>query len=289
MKNNSIEIIKYKFLMPDNIPISKASNTLINYDFGIPKAKEITTENNGVPFSISDINKLANIGISNNILFNCGLCYYQFDSAYCKSICGYPKNSILVQIRDNTCKYVLSLLDDNYFDFEIEGVDDIHWKYVNEEISFAKKKFRYEELFTSVIPKENLTGNNNGKWVKITNISSNYVCRLFPTYTSQESPSDDASLTTFFAVSSSNNRLELSPDDIEKNNYSDVYYNKHNYFTNYSLSNYTYGNASTSFSDFHLASINDIYISPYLYCAVWVKNVNYLTANTTLSIYGQQI
>jgi hypothetical protein len=299
MKKDSIETIKYKFLMPGNMPISKASNTSINYDFGIPKAKEITTENNGVPFSISDINQLANIGISNNILFNCGL-YYRFDSEYCKLIGGYPRNSILVQIKDNTYKYVLSLLDDNYFDFETEGVDDIHWKYIQPENYHYYKKFRYEKLFESTIQQSAVTGDNNGKWVKITNLNSQFVYRLIPYMSMNENNAQGiVSVATFICVSDSINNLDLSPDDIIKNNYDNVYYvimpwtsnylyvqKYKDYSTTYNYSQRVWTTVdSTNFS----ANTNNIYISPYMYCSVWIRNVNRVNSDINMTIYGEQL
>lgn len=84
------------------------------------------------------VNTLGNIGSQEQFFAQCGG-YHTFDEAICNAIGGYPEAAILRYFdEDNNCiRTVYSLMDDNYWNFLTNGVDGVHWKYVDDNPSLS--------------------------------------------------------------------------------------------------------------------------------------------------------
>ena len=79
------------------------------------------------------VNTLGYIGTQEQFFEQCGG-YHTFDTEICNAIGGYPKGAILkfYQESTNSLRTVYSLLDDNDWNFIENGVDGIHWKYIDD-------------------------------------------------------------------------------------------------------------------------------------------------------------
>ena len=78
------------------------------------------------------VNTLGYIGTQEQFFEQCGG-YHTFDQAVCDAIGGYPEAAVLryFDAENNCLRTVYSLLDDNTWNFLEDGVDGVHWKYVD--------------------------------------------------------------------------------------------------------------------------------------------------------------
>lgn len=78
------------------------------------------------------VNTLGYIGTQEQFFEQCGG-YHTFDQSICDAIGGYPESAVLkyFDAENNCLRTVYSLLDDNTWNFLENGVDGIHWKYVD--------------------------------------------------------------------------------------------------------------------------------------------------------------
>ena len=78
------------------------------------------------------VNTLGYIGTQEQFFEQCGG-YHTFDQGICDAIGGYPETSILrfYDADTNSLRTVYSLVDNNTWNFIENGVDGIHWKYID--------------------------------------------------------------------------------------------------------------------------------------------------------------
>lgn len=100
------------------------------------------------------VNTIGNIGSQCQFYEQCGG-YYTYDSDFCASIGGYPKNAFLQYYDSGTAalRTVVSLVDDNKHDFISLGVDGEHWKFVDDypELSIAVDYSRGIDISSSIL------------------------------------------------------------------------------------------------------------------------------------------
>ena len=281
---------KYIGLMPDRFPQEEEENTRISYPKGLPRQKEISTAYNGAPFSIEDINKLSNISINNNLLFNTGSHFNTFDKKFCEQIGGYPKNAILVFQKQNGFSLVRSLVDDNTIDFTENGIDGINWIEIEDEISIVRNRL-FEKIQEVTVPRADLIGTNMNKWIKVADISVPFIGTLFRTIYSQTG-TGNRSLDTCFIVSADENMANTSPGDFIENSsrtHNDYFISKQLYSTSYLRWTGSSGSTTWDLSCMSFGDVQEIFITPSMYGTLWVKNVNYVSADLRINIYLGQI
>lgn len=281
---------KYIGLMPNGLPQIEEANTQISYHNGIPMPKEISTAYNGTPFTIDDINKLSNISINNNILFNTGIGFNTFDKSFCEKIGGYPKNSILVLPTTKGYTLVRSLVDDNIVDFTVEGIDNTNWIAIEDDISIIKNSL-FEKIQEITVPRANLIGDNMKKWVKVSDITVDSIGALSRSVYSQTPASNNCSLDTCFVVSTNEEDANINPEIL----ISDAgIYKKNCFFSKaiYTTSCYLWiapGTDGFYMSCMSLGNIQEIFMTPQMYGTLWVRNVNYVTDDLKINVYLGQL
>ena len=118
-------------------------NTDVSFKKGFPKAYtvpiinpetgEVNSPDEARVITRKQMNAIGNIGTREQFFEQCGG-YYTFDERVCNAIGGYPETAVLrFYDPDNHCiRTVYSLVDNNYWNFLTNGVDGVHWKYVDD-------------------------------------------------------------------------------------------------------------------------------------------------------------
>lgn len=116
----------------DNIdPIAQVSGSDVNYVDGFPAAYGAPSSNNGKFVRRKQMNAIGKLASNDLFYYKCGG-LNTFDADFCAAIGGYPKGAVLKMLGDhNTVFDVISLVDNNTFDFTENGIDNEHWKYLN--------------------------------------------------------------------------------------------------------------------------------------------------------------
>lgn len=303
MTRNFISNWKYDSLMPPyRLPQFGKSNVSSCYPFGIPKSMEITTENNGTPFKISDINSLSNIGIRNNFISSIGNDTATFDKIYCESIGGYPKDAILLY-NDSRYGFVYlqSLIDDNTYDFTENGIDENYWKIAGNATSVFDSNATYAHLIgTAYIPKSDLIGENNNKWYRAISKYAYYYGALYRTFTNLDNVSGKYSFDTVMEVSLSQEETLINPDELLANpsKYPNTTFEHRLYISNcyafsnsrsYQITSSTNGTMNFSYNDVYYGNYSNLFVSPGMYYSLWVRNNNYYTSETSTNICTVQV
>lgn len=116
----------------DNIePIAQVSGSDVNYIDGFPSAYGAPSSNNGKFVRRKQMNAIGRLASNDLFYHKCGG-LNTFDADFCAAVGGYPKGAVLKMLGDhNTVFDVISLVDNNTFDFTENGIDNEHWKYLN--------------------------------------------------------------------------------------------------------------------------------------------------------------
>lgn len=116
----------------DNItPIKTVTGTDVNFPDGFPSAYGAPTDTSGKFVTRKEMNAIGNLASNDLFYHKCGG-LNTFDAVFCEQIGGYPKGAVLKMLGDhNTVFDVISLVDNNTFDFTENGIDNEHWKYLN--------------------------------------------------------------------------------------------------------------------------------------------------------------
>ena len=135
----------------------KNSTTEVNFRTGFPGTYTIplVDPNTGKVnrdarvISRKDINTIGYIGTQEQFFEQCGG-YHTFDTVVCSSIGGYPHGAILrfYQPENKCLRTVYSLVNNNTWNFITNGVDGVHWKYIddNHVLSMRLDYSKYEDL-----------------------------------------------------------------------------------------------------------------------------------------------
>lgn len=114
----------------------------VNYNDGFPAAYSTPKSNNGKYVSRGEMNAIGNLASQNQFYFMAGG-INTFDQDFCEKIGGYPEGAVLKYLNNGYLYDVISLVDNNTFDFNISGVDGIRWDY----LSVTEKKLYTDTFF----------------------------------------------------------------------------------------------------------------------------------------------
>jgi hypothetical protein len=126
--------------IPAEQPDDDSDSDTVSFKDGFPSAYTVpiinpttgTVNQNARVVSRRMMNTLGYIGTQEQFFEQCGG-YHTFNQQICDAIGGYPKTAILRFLDENgNLRTVFSLLDDNFWDFTVNGVDGIHWKYIDD-------------------------------------------------------------------------------------------------------------------------------------------------------------
>lgn len=133
---------------------SKDAGDDISFEIGFPESfvKPIVNPQTGEVnkdarvISRKIVNSLGNIGTQAQFYAQCGG-YYTFDQAICDAIGGYPQSAFLrfYDADTNCLRTVYSLVDNNTWNFLENGVDGIHWKYVDDKPTLSLE-IKYDDF-----------------------------------------------------------------------------------------------------------------------------------------------
>lgn len=119
----------------DNFPKSSPDQDTINYQYGIPAGFCVPNGAGGIKFTRQMMNRLGFMATQFGFLFQCGI-PVTFSKDVSDEIGGYPKGAILKYIKITNgyrlVADVISLVDDNKYDFTEDGVDGENWAFVDE-------------------------------------------------------------------------------------------------------------------------------------------------------------
>lgn len=108
------------------------SDNDVNFTDGFPSVYSAPSDNNGKFVTRGQMNAIGNLASRNDFHRRCGG-LNTFDTAFVAKIGGYPKNAVLDYIVENKIFKVISLVDNNTFNFLEQGVDNINWRALNQD------------------------------------------------------------------------------------------------------------------------------------------------------------
>jgi len=112
------------------LSIKDDDDSLVNFKQGFPSTYSSPSSNNGRYVKREDINSLGKVATTDLFYHKCGG-VNSFDKDFCAKIGGYPFGAVLDLVVGNTFNKVVSLVDDNDFDYVEGGVDGVHWALLN--------------------------------------------------------------------------------------------------------------------------------------------------------------
>ena len=131
MKHSDLYKINNGNIFCDEIKITDYLNSKdVSFDTGFGESYSKPKSAGGRYLLRNQINSLGNIASLFNNMNKNGFAPV-FNKEISDKIGGYPKGVILWNINDVDSYRVISLVDDNTFDYRVQGVDNIHWKVVN--------------------------------------------------------------------------------------------------------------------------------------------------------------
>ena len=120
-------------------PIADTSGDDVNYPQGFPSIYGVPASKGGKYVGRGDINALGNVATNDLFYHKCGG-INTFDAAFSVKIGGYPKGAVLQYLNGNYIYDVISLVDNNTFDFVANNsIDNVNWAYCNKEIAASDR------------------------------------------------------------------------------------------------------------------------------------------------------
>lgn len=128
--NNGDTITVYYNINLSAIPKSSSDNS-VSFDTGYPAAYD----NAGATPKAIERNKMNWLlrVLSQGSFFGQTGIRYTFNSDVATAIGGYPLGAVLAHDDGNSIRNVVSLVDNNSYDFVTNGVDNQNWKYLDDE------------------------------------------------------------------------------------------------------------------------------------------------------------
>lgn len=111
--------------------ILKTSGSSVNFRDGFPSAYSAPHSGGGKYVTRGEMNAVGNLASKNDFYEMCGG-VNTFDPTFASDIGGYPEGAILDYVEGLKFFKVISLQDNNTFNFIEEGVDGIHWDLMNQ-------------------------------------------------------------------------------------------------------------------------------------------------------------
>ena len=120
-------------------PIQDASGDSVNYPQGFPSIYGVPASEGGKYVGRGEINAIGNVATNDLFYHKCGG-INTFDAAFAAKIGGYPKGAVLKYLNGNYIYDVISLVDNNTFDFVATNtIDGANWAYCNKETSSSDR------------------------------------------------------------------------------------------------------------------------------------------------------
>lgn len=120
-------------------PIQDASGDSVNYPQGFPSIYGVPASEGGKYVGRGEINAIGNVATNDLFYHKCGG-INTFDAAFAEKVGGYPKGAVLKYLNGNYIYDVISLVDNNTFDFVATNtIDGANWAYCNKETSSSDR------------------------------------------------------------------------------------------------------------------------------------------------------
>ena len=120
-------------------PIQDASGDSVNYPQGFPSIYGVPASEGGKYVGRGEINAIGNVATNDLFYHKCGG-INTFDAAFAEKVGGYPKGAVLQYLNGNYIYDVISLIDNNMFDFVSSNtIDGANWAYCNKETSSSDR------------------------------------------------------------------------------------------------------------------------------------------------------
>lgn len=145
------DAIFYRLAMPcpfakgggDITPIEDAagSNNAVNFLDGFPSVYSAATGADKKYITRGEMNAIGNLASQNQFYFLAGG-INTFDATFAVKIGGYPEGAVLKYLNNGYLYDVISLVDNNTYDFTADGVDGVNWKYLS-----VAEKLVFDDVF----------------------------------------------------------------------------------------------------------------------------------------------
>ena len=120
-------------------PIQDTSGDSVNYPQGFPSIYGVPASEGGKYVGRGEINAIGNVATNDLFYHKCGG-INTFDAAFAEKVGGYPKGAVLQYLNGNYIYDVISLIDNNMFDFASSNtIDGANWAYCNKETSSSDR------------------------------------------------------------------------------------------------------------------------------------------------------
>ena len=120
-------------------PIQDTSGDSVNYLQGFPSIYGVPASEGGKYVGRGEINAIGNVATNDLFYHKCGG-INTFDAAFAAKVGGYPKGAVLQYLNGNYIYDVISLIDNNMFDFVASNtIDGANWAYCNKETSSSDR------------------------------------------------------------------------------------------------------------------------------------------------------
>ena len=120
-------------------PIQDTSGDSVNYQQGFPSIYGVPASEGGKYVGRGEINAIGNVATNDLFYHKCGG-INTFDAAFAAKVGGYPKGAVLQYLNGNYIYDVISLIDNNMFDFVASNtIDGANWAYCNKETSSSDR------------------------------------------------------------------------------------------------------------------------------------------------------
>lgn len=138
--------------------IADVAGNDINYLQGFPSVYSVPARNGGKYVKRGDINAIGKIATQDLFYHKCGG-INTFDPEFAQKVGGYPKGAVL-QFLNGTFLYdVISLHDNNMYDFTATStIDNTNWSYCNKEVAYSDRLLVFEtNTFTVLVNTGSMT------------------------------------------------------------------------------------------------------------------------------------
>ena len=120
-------------------PFQDTSGDSVNYPQGFPSIYGVPASEGGKYVGRGEINAIGNVATNDLFYHKCGG-INTFDAAFAEKVGGYPKGAVLQYLNGNYIYDVISLIDNNMFDFASSNtIDGANWAYCNKETSSSDR------------------------------------------------------------------------------------------------------------------------------------------------------
>lgn len=113
-------------------------NNAVNFLDGFPS---VYSAAGGKYITRGEMNAIGNLASQNQFFFLAGG-VNTFDATFAGKIGGYPEGAVLKYLNNGYLYDVISLVDNNTYDFTADGVDGVNWKYLS-----VAEKLVFDDVF----------------------------------------------------------------------------------------------------------------------------------------------